>query len=64
MSQSQISRKRNEELRRSASLTKPKELLPRLQSLYESGHPDRAGIELGIEDNIIQDAADALGEKQ
>jgi hypothetical protein len=37
-----------------------KEELPRLQTLWESGHPDRRGIALAIEDNLIQDAKDAL----
>jgi len=36
--------------------------LAQLSMLYESGHPDRAGIELAIEDNLIQDAHDTLEE--
>ena len=34
--------------------------LPRLQTLWESGHPDRRGIELAIEDNFVDDTHDAL----
>jgi hypothetical protein len=48
-------------LRSGFQFPEPKYELPRLQTLWDSGHPDRAGIELAIEDNIAQDAADALG---
>lgn len=41
----------------------PKEELPKLQTLWESVHPDRRGIELAIEDQIVQDAHDVLEKK-
>jgi len=34
--------------------------LAQLSMLYESGHPDRRGIELAIEDSFVDDAANAL----
>ena len=34
--------------------------LQELQQLRESGHPEQRGIELAIEDLIVQDAHDAL----
>ncbi len=41
--------------------SQPKRELRHLSGLLESGHPDKRGIELGIFDQIVQDAAEELG---
>ena len=43
--------------------SRAKRELANLQMLLESGHPDQRGIKQGIEDWIVQDAADHLGKK-
>ncbi len=41
--------------------SRPKQELAKLSALYESGHPDRDGIRMGMEDWIVEDAAEELG---